>query len=128
MGLNESFAQVQGQILLMDPLPPFNKVYSLLIQEERQRSIRVGNSNGPFVESTALVAKVNSRSSSSLTGGYKNQKKGKGQPVCSHCGVVRHNVDKCYKIHGYPLVYKPKSRNAQVNQVSNTDLGPDSCA
>ena len=25
----------------MDPLPPLNKVYSLLIQEERQRSIGV---------------------------------------------------------------------------------------
>ena len=39
MGLNESFAQVQGQILLRDPLPSLNKVYSLLIQEEKQRSI-----------------------------------------------------------------------------------------
>ena len=58
----------------MDPLPPLNKVYSLLIQEERQRSIVVGNSNGPFVESTTLTANVNSRFVSSLTGGYKNYK------------------------------------------------------
>ena len=36
MGLNESFAQVQGQILLRDPLPSLNKVYSLLIQEENK--------------------------------------------------------------------------------------------
>ena len=37
MGLNESFAQVRGQLLLMDPLPPINKVFSLVSQEERQR-------------------------------------------------------------------------------------------
>lgn len=37
MGLNESFAQVKAQILLMDPLPFINKVYSLLIQEQMQR-------------------------------------------------------------------------------------------
>lgn len=96
----------------MDPLPPLNKVYSLLIQEERKRSIRVGNSNGPLVESTALVAKINSGSSSSLTGGYKNHKKGREQLVFSHFGVVGHTMDKFYKIHGYPPGYKPKSRNA----------------
>ena len=59
---------------------------------------------------------------------YPNNKKGKELPICSHCGVVGHTVDKCYKIHGYPSRYKPKSRNAQVNQVSGTDLGPNSCA
>ena len=37
MGLNEPFAQVKAQILLMDPLPFINKVYSLLIQEKMQR-------------------------------------------------------------------------------------------
>ena len=57
-----------------------------------------------------------------------NNKKGKELHVCSHCGVVEHTVDKCYKIHGYPSRYKPKSRNAQVNQVSGIDLGPGSCA
>lgn len=56
MELNESFSQVRGQVLLVDPLPPLNKVYSLLIQEEGQRSI--GHSHGPFVKSIALAAKV----------------------------------------------------------------------
>ena len=37
MGLSESFAQIKGQILLMEPIPQINKVYSLLIQEEAQR-------------------------------------------------------------------------------------------
>ena len=35
MGLNESYSQIKGQILLMKPLPTINKVFSLLIQEER---------------------------------------------------------------------------------------------
>ena len=38
----------------MEPLPSINKVYSSLIQEERQRN--VGNSNA-YVESTALAVK-----------------------------------------------------------------------
>ncbi|XP_062162062.1 uncharacterized protein LOC133869111 [Alnus glutinosa] len=35
MGLYDSFANIRGQILLNDPLPPINKVFSLIIQEER---------------------------------------------------------------------------------------------
>ncbi|XP_006586496.1 uncharacterized protein [Glycine max] len=31
MGLNDSFAQIQGQILLSDPLPPIGNVFSLVI-------------------------------------------------------------------------------------------------
>ena len=34
MGLNDSYAQTRGQILMMEPLPPLSKVFSLVIQEE----------------------------------------------------------------------------------------------
>jgi hypothetical protein len=39
MGLNETFTQVRGQILLMDPMPNIDRVFSLIRQEEWQRSI-----------------------------------------------------------------------------------------
>nr|XP_023874308.1 uncharacterized protein LOC111986850 [Quercus suber] len=102
MGLNDSFSHIRGQILLMDPIPSVHKVYSLLIQDEKQRSIRQGSSNGPFVESTALAAKAIIHSS-------KTFKKGKERPICSHCGLLGHTVEKCYKIHGYPPGYKIKA-------------------
>ena len=56
MGLNDSFSQVQSQVLLMDPIPSLSKVYSLLIQEETQRS--VPNTFFAKVDSTALAAKL----------------------------------------------------------------------
>lgn len=34
MGLNESYAQNQAQILMMDPLPAISKIFSLVMQEE----------------------------------------------------------------------------------------------
>ncbi|KAL5551859.1 hypothetical protein UlMin_002035 [Ulmus minor] len=37
MGLDDSFSQVRGQLLLMDPMPPINRVFSLIVQEEQQR-------------------------------------------------------------------------------------------
>ena len=45
MGLNESFSHVRAQILLLDPIPPVNKVFSLLVQEEHQRNISVSSTS-----------------------------------------------------------------------------------
>ncbi|XP_075645490.1 uncharacterized protein LOC142616547 [Castanea sativa] len=39
MGLNETYAAVRGQILLMDPVPPLSKVFSLILQDEKQRKV-----------------------------------------------------------------------------------------
>lgn len=39
VGLNESFAPAHAHILLMEPLPSLNKVFSLVLQEEQQREI-----------------------------------------------------------------------------------------
>ena len=63
MALNESYSHIKRQILLMEPLPTINKVYSVLIREERQRS--VGLSNSVHIKSTTLAVKgsnVNSNS------------------------------------------------------------------
>jgi hypothetical protein len=46
-------------------------------------------------------------------------------PTYSHCGVVGHNVEKCYKVHGYPLGFKfTQSKRAphSANQVQQPDL------
>ena len=40
-GLNNSYSAIQSQILLNESLPKVNKIYSLLLQEERQRLISV---------------------------------------------------------------------------------------
>lgn len=33
------------------------------------------------------------------------------RPLCTHCGLQGHTIEKCYKKHGYPPGYKPKSRS-----------------
>jgi hypothetical protein len=64
MGLHESFAQIGGQILLIDPFPGINKVFSLVIQEERQREVATSYSMPAImpiampVETTTLVSKT----------------------------------------------------------------------
>lgn len=57
MRLNEDFAAVRAKILLMEPLPPINKVYSLVTHEERQKAI-----GSAFTHSQVVFAAKNSDS------------------------------------------------------------------
>ncbi|XP_057953807.1 uncharacterized protein LOC131148088 [Malania oleifera] len=105
MGVNDIFSQVRTQILLMDPLPSVNKVHSLFIQEEMQRSVH----NVVRVESTALATK-----------NFGTNFKGKERPLCTHCGKLGHTIDKCYKLHGFPPGFKFKNNKyATAHQVSS---------
>ena len=75
MGLNESFATVRGQILLMKPLPSLNQVFSLITQEEKQK--RVG-SNAIAVDSVALFSRGSNTSSNKGNYPTSLMVKGKG--------------------------------------------------
>ena len=110
--------QVRGQILLMDPMPHIDKVFCLLRQEERQRSI--GQLRIPHVESTALLC----RSEPIRPALAKQNFQKRDKPTCAHCGFIGHTVDKCYKIHGYPPGYKTKGKGGPMaNQVSHNISG-----
>ena len=74
MGLNETYTTVRGQILLMNPIPSLGKVFSLLIQDEKQR--KVGKKNS--IESSTLAVKANGSSKS-----FNKAKSGRSQ-----CTVV----------------------------------------
>jgi hypothetical protein len=97
MGLNESFAAICGQILLMEPLPSVNKVFSMITQEEKHQEIYV-KTQAFNLDSTALMTTPVNR--------FVKQSYRKDNPVCTHCGVPGHTADKCYRIHGFPLGFK----------------------
>lgn len=120
----------------MDPLPPISKVFSYVVQQERQ-----------FVNSNMLGSMINAANTSSGSnscsycgkdnptvknclwkngyppnfstnkggrggrGSYgKGNFGGRSNKICTHCGTTGHTVDEFYKKHGYPLshrLYKP---------------------
>ncbi|GMI96858.1 hypothetical protein HRI_003355100 [Hibiscus trionum] len=105
MGLNESFAAVRGQILLIDPFPSITRVFSLVIQEENQRLVALSN---PVADATFAIKVVsNSR---------------KTRPQCTHCGLLGHTKERCYKLHGYPFGYVARSKNP-INAVLDASSG-----
>ena len=127
MGLNDSFSQVRGQLLLLDPIPLINKVFSLVSQEERQRTISSQASliNRDMVNSMAFSTrneqirsfsprtKNNNKPYNDYLGGNRFQKKDK--PFCTHCNFSGHTIDRCYKLHDYPPRYKQKQKAVSVN-------------
>lgn len=62
MRINESFASICGQILLINPLPNINKIFYLIRQDECQRSITISPN---IVELIAKFSKSTSINSSS---------------------------------------------------------------
>jgi hypothetical protein len=96
-GLNESFSTVKSQILLMEPLPPLNKVFSMVLQHERQNNLT------PSDESLALINAA------------KSGKSKQGSRVCTFCGKDNHTVDNCFKKHGVP----PHLKKCQVTGDAN---------
>ena len=118
-GLNDCYSQVKTQILMMEPVPFVDKTFSLVIQEERQRSSSIHATTS--VESTALAVKNQVFNQGPFHSGNngKNFKVnvGKGRPMYSYCGKVGHIKEKCYKLVGFPPGYKQKGKLPMANQV-----------
>jgi len=123
MGLNESFSHIRGQILLLDPLPPINKIFSMVMQEERQREI-TSTFFAPLNHiPAAMVSKSTPsyRPQGSRTQGFVR----KERPLCTHCGLLGHTIERCYKLHGYPPGYKSnrdKKTGSSANVVCDSSI------
>ncbi|KAL4606924.1 hypothetical protein ACB092_09G138500 [Castanea dentata] len=100
------------QILLMDPIPSLSKVFSLLLQDEKQRKVGAGKKFQ--VDTAAVLVALGNRKNA------KNFNKNKaGRPQCTHFGAMGHVVDKCYKLHGYPPSYKFKNKASSTTFANN---------
>jgi hypothetical protein len=103
-GLNDSFNVVKTQILLMDPLPPMTKIFSMVLQFERQHS-SVPNLD----ESNALVNASrgksqnsgNSRPSNGRSGASSNGSN-RSNRYCTYCHKTNHFVESCFEKNGVP--------------------------
>ncbi|KAI9160968.1 hypothetical protein LWI28_013247 [Acer negundo] len=108
MGLHDSFTQVRGQLFLMDPIPPINKVFAFVSQEEKQRAIGVHSMNSGTANAISMAFAVRNDAMKFNTNLSSNKTQKKKRPICTQCGYPGHTIEKCYKLHGYPPGYKPK--------------------
>ncbi|KAI5332620.1 hypothetical protein L3X38_022749 [Prunus dulcis] len=103
MGLNETYAAVRGQILMMQPLPDTRKVHALILQQERQ--VEVAARRDSNTSHHAMKVAQPSRSPAA---------QGNLTPLkCSYCDQERHSVDRCYFLHGFPVGHKLHGKNVK---------------
>ncbi|CAH9055128.1 unnamed protein product [Cuscuta epithymum] len=130
MGLRDTYAQSRSQLLLNTTLPSVKRAYSLLLQDEAQRLHAPSTSS---LEHTAfqLAASAPSpllpdsarhppSSGTSLPGllpspsafiaqnpaANKQSTRSYSKSKCSHCGLLGHTQQVCYRLHGYPPGHK----------------------
>ena len=116
MGLHDSYSAIRSQLLLQSPLPSMSRVFSLLLQEESQRSLT--NAVGISIDSQAMVVEQSSRIVSTSNTQFTKQK-GKSNAIYSHCGYSGHLVDKCFQLIGYPPGWK-EPRGKRFNSTPTT--------
>jgi hypothetical protein len=116
VGLHGSYYAVRSQLLFQSPLPFMGRVFSLLLQDESQRSFT--NAVGISIDSQAMVPEqyVNqsSRPGSTYTNQFTKQKR-KVDAIYSHCGYLGHLVDKCFQLIGYPPRWKGQEEKRFVS-------------
>ncbi|KAF7822484.1 retrovirus-related Pol polyprotein from transposon TNT 1-94 [Senna tora] len=116
MGLDESmFGTIRSTILALEPLPDLNKVYSLLIQEERVQNITRGKDAGDVVADTmALATRVRASGR-------------EPKPVCSHCKKIGHESRSCFALIGYPEWWgdRPRSDGKGSSRGNDHNSGVD---
>ncbi|XP_060964620.1 uncharacterized protein LOC115718736 [Cannabis sativa] len=92
-GLNETYHAVRDQLLLLDPCPPLNKVFSMTVNQERQRTI--GHRTIPTFAATATSTPAANKTDPAPAANQTSRNK-KPCPMCTHCQKSGHYKDKCY--------------------------------
>ncbi|GAU50539.1 hypothetical protein TSUD_409840 [Trifolium subterraneum] len=98
-GLNDRYAMVRSQILLMEPFPILNVVFGLVIQHESINGLDITDDQ---LDPTASAINFARKSYGKANSTSQSQKK------CTYCHKTNHVVDNCFRKHGFPPGYRFK--------------------
>nr|KYP61298.1 Copia protein [Cajanus cajan] len=91
-GLNDQYNNVKSHVLLMEPLPPISKIFSYVVQQERQLLGQnfIANVHLDRTSSVNVVA----------------------SPTCTHCNRTGHTDAVCFRKHGFPSTINRSNRGS----------------
>lgn len=104
MGLNDSYDNVVSNVLMLDPLPSFKKVYSMVARIENQKNI--SSTSTSVIEASAMAAKVFEQQKNFGNNKNFSKKKDKSDRFCTFCNKTGHLEESCFKKIGYPDWFK----------------------
>ena len=105
MGRNDIHVAIRGQILLMQPLLDTRRVYSLILQQEKQVEVSLHDGN---MKHHAMIAERDNK----IVLARQSQRQ-KAPLHCSYCDRDYHSLEKCYYLHGFPVGHKLHGKNVK---------------
>lgn len=103
MGLNKSYSNVCGSILMMNPLPGRNKVYGLILQHDRQMEVATHQ------EHSSISHAMHTARSPAAPSSSPHRK-----PLhCTYCDQDDHLVDRYFYIIGFSVGHKWHGKNVK---------------
>ncbi|KAL2243673.1 UNVERIFIED_CONTAM: Retrovirus-related Pol polyprotein from transposon RE2 [Sesamum indicum] len=106
MGLHENFDKEKSKLLMLDPLPDPEKVFSMVFAVEQQRNVQIQLTDNTNNSAYQVTLRENRRE-----GIHKQMQKwkpfvDKRSMVCTHCHKTGHLRDTCFQLHGTPEWFK----------------------
>ena len=100
--------------MLLELLPNINKVFSLVIQQERELNLSLdskillakGSRPAGFTAGSQNLSQDSSASSQNFSQGSFAGSKPSNTKHCTFCNKPRHTEETCYRKHGFPPGFK----------------------
>ena len=94
-----------GPALSIEPLTNLNKVYSMVVWDERQQNMTKSMETKTTTEATVFKPSTATRAR-------------QGGPKCTYCLKLGHEKSQCYELNGYPSSWQGRKGN-RFTQVPN---------
>ncbi|GJQ90774.1 ribonuclease H-like domain-containing protein [Tanacetum coccineum] len=131
MDLGDNYLAIRSNILTREPLPLVKAAFAIVSGEESHRNITSNRANKPVatIFAAKFVDKKKDNNNNSYNKGSNYNTRGPNPNLkCTNCNKIRHTIDRCFEIVGYPAGYVkknfiPNSRHVTSN---NTTVDPQS--
>ncbi|XP_019096461.1 PREDICTED: uncharacterized protein LOC109130846 [Camelina sativa] len=134
MGLNDSYEATHRHILMIKPMPSIENAFHMVTEDERKQNIAkptrtdgvVFQTSGPpttFVSDGSTYDGPADNMAYAVQNTYRPRQ---SLPLCTHCGMSGHVVQKCFKLHGYPPGYIPGFKSIYSGYHSQRMANPQS--
>ncbi|GKE06899.1 hypothetical protein Tco_1398917, partial [Tanacetum coccineum] len=123
IGLDDVFNSVRSIILTTKPKPDVESAFATLSRDESHMNSHSSSKNvkvGPYAFATR-PSNSNWNSNRNNTNTNNNRKFGRlSNLVFKHCNMIRHTIDRCFELVGYPPGVKKV--NVNHNNVNNAHI------